>query len=56
MFLKILQNPKKTPIPESLFNKVAGLKKETLAQTFSYTLQSKHSHEVIRVSYKNNVQ
>ena len=38
MFLEILQNSLETPVPESLFYKVAGLnfiKKETLAQVFS---------------------
>ena len=41
LFLKISQNSQKTPLPESFFNKVAGLRlatllKKNLAQVFPY--------------------
>ena len=35
MFFKTLQKRKKTSVPESRFNKVAGLQKETPVQIFS---------------------
>ena len=37
VFLKILQNSRKTTVPESLFNKVAGLRPETLLKIDSGT-------------------